>query len=644
MKIPIYKYISKITIPEGLNYAIQNVEDVIYLKTESLKQPEIILFPELHISKEPWIIQKGNKLIQIDGKEEVLEDSKEEALSITYVNVEGLFEKIVQKKENEYVFKGNKYSKLIKFFNTYVLENNKKITFIYDKMEIDRDKPEYYSLNKNGISLIYDDYTEIISKFGSFKINEKKIFLGKLGNKMIFQTLDGKILKEDEVVGYCENKAEFLGATSSGIVISCNDKVKYFNDGVWQEIETNVNPFFSFVNSNFIILTSNNTLVYDKNLLLLYKFLSSAASATSRYIILFKNPFVGIVDTLDNEDIIKTEKNNLDINCPIKIHIRKNYDVEYQNMIEIGRKDINSKYYEVEIEPKILGDDEAKFRLISPFFSLNINIPIISEKPKLYVKGSIISTNGEVLGTKMNSYLNIFINAKVISNLPYIIRIRFRDKSFDYSFNQKEINKEFKIPVNIFDRKKSEEIIRFEIIRNDIIQSSVEFLAPIIFIEPGKDWKSKIVDHGDYVEKILQSEKGDISWTKIYHIPKHRKAIIVKENSKEGINITKEKVIVNLENPIESLYYKVSYPYLVLIPKMKYYYPIEVFYGTSSYRGLPEKILFPLDPAYDEIFIRVYLGNKIIKRKYKIPKDVYLKIAMNAKRSLEEVLKTFGVL
>jgi hypothetical protein len=333
----------------------------------------------------------------------------------------------------------------------------------------------------------------------------------------------------------------------------------------------------------------------------------------------------------------------LDTSSPIKILIRKNYDIEYQNVIEVNRRDINSKYYEVEVEPKLLGDYEAKFELISPFFSLNANIPIISEKPRIYAKGSIIRTNGEVLGTKMNSYINLTINTKIITNIPYVIRIRFRDKLFDFTFNEKEVNKELKIPINIFDKKDSNEIIKIEIIRNNVIQSSMEFLVPIIFVEPPKEWKSKIVDRGDYIEKILYARKGDISWTRIYHYPKHKKAILIKENSKEGIKISGGEVIVNLENPIENLYYTINYPYLVLIPEMKYYYPIEVFYGTHSYRGLPEKITFPLDPAYDEVFIRIYIGDKTVKRTYKIPKEVYFKVAANSKNKLEELLKSFGI-
>ncbi|MFP3218146.1 MAG: hypothetical protein RXQ99_06040 [Acidianus sp.] len=644
MKIPNYKYISRIFIPEGVNYTLENIDDTIYLKTDSIRQPEIILFPEVNIGKEPWVVQKGNKLIQIDGKEEVLEESHGDFLGVTYISVEGIIEKVLQIREDEFIFKGNKYNKFLKFFNTYILENNRKMTFIYDNMEIIREKPKNYIVNKNGISLVYDGYTEIISKSGSLTINEEKILLGRYGNRSIFQGIDGKILLDEDVIGFCENKAELLGVINNGIVISCGDKVKYFSDGIWQEIEINANPFLSFVNSNFIILTADSyTLVYDKNLFLIYKFLSSGASATTRYIVLFRNPFVGVVDSLDDEDVIRTEKNVLDTSSPIKILIRKNYDIEYQNVIEVNRRDINSKYYEVEVEPKLLGDYEAKFKLISPFFSLNANIPIISEKPRIYAKGSIIRTNGEVLGTKMNSYINLTINTKIITNIPYVIRIRFRDKLFDFTFNEKEVNKELKIPINIFDKKDSNEIIKIEIIRNNVIQSSMEFLVPIIFVEPPKEWKSKIVDRGDYIEKILYARKGDISWTRIYHYPKHKKAILIKENSKEGIKISGGEVIVNLENPIENLYYTINYPYLVLIPEMKYYYPIEVFYGTHSYRGLPEKITFPLDPAYDEVFIRIYIGDKTVKRTYKIPKEVYFKVAANSKNKLEELLKSFGI-
>lgn len=644
MKIPIYKYISRIFIPEGVNYTLENIEDTIYLKTDSIRQPEIVLFPEVSIGKEPWVIQKGNKLIQIDGKEEVLEETQGDFLGVTYINVEGVYEKILQTKENEYIFRGNKYNKFLKYFNTCILENSKKITLIYDNMEINREKPKYYIVNKNAISLVYDGYTEIISKSGSFRINEEKILLGKQGNKLVFQTLDGKILLEDEVIGFCENKAELLGVIGNGVVISCVDRVKYFNDGIWQEIEINVNPFLSFVNSNFIILTTNiHTLVYDKNLFLIYKFLSSASSATTRYIVLFRNPFVGVVDSLDNEEVMKVEKTVLDESSPIKILIRKNYDIEYQNVIEVNRKDTNSNYYQVEVEPKLLGDYEAKFKLISPFFSLNVNIPIISEKPKIYAKGSIIRTNGEVLGTKMNSYLNITINAKIVTNIPYTIRIRFRNQSFDIIFDKKEINKELKIPVNIFNQKESNEIIKIEVIRNNTIQTSMELLVPIIFVEPPSEWKSKIIDHGNYIEKILYTSRGDISWTKVYHYPTHKKALLVKEGLKEGVKVSGDKVIVNLEDPIISLYYTVDYPYLVLIPNMRYYYPIEVFYGTHSYRGLPEKIIFPLDPAYNEIFFRVYVGDKIIKRTYKIPKEIYFKVAASSKCKLEELLKTFGI-
>ncbi|MCY0882264.1 MAG: hypothetical protein OWQ50_00220, partial [Acidianus infernus] len=148
MKIPIYKYISRIFIPEGVNYTLENIEDTIYLKTDSIRQPEIVLFPEVSIGKEPWVIQKGNKLIQIDGKEEVLEETQGDFLGVTYINVEGVYEKILQTKENEYIFRGNKYNKFLKYFNTCILENSKKITLIYDNMKINREKPKYYIVNK----------------------------------------------------------------------------------------------------------------------------------------------------------------------------------------------------------------------------------------------------------------------------------------------------------------------------------------------------------------------------------------------------------------------------------------------------------------------------------------------------------------
>lgn len=663
---PIYKNIINLNIPDNLNYNLIYIDNVVFLESNALFQPSIVLFPDLKIDSHRWVYYNKiqRKLYEMNNnKITVLEDnSRVEVDNIYYVNVGGTIEKIIER-NGEYVYNGESYSKQIidEEKNVLLLSNKKKIIVFWNRTKIEYDKPDFVSFNNNTISLIYDTYTEIVTRESNFKLNKKAIYLGKIWGKHLIKTFDGKLYLEGEPIGICKEKTELLGYNSSLFLLKCGNTVKYFRENIWKTLNIGRLVNGAFVNDNFVILrTESNTIVYDREFKPIY-FLNKSkdAVANSKYIFLLSSKTFGIIDFLENGEIIKVEKSSIDFNTPLVVYVRKFYNPTFIDMDVIRMSEKDDKFVKYYVEPKVLGNKVGRIKLDSPFYNTIESIRIESTEPQLDVTGEIVKSNGYVLNTNKNSLLNIRIYGKIQTFLPYKLRIIFRNSIFEYNFSEKLLDINLKIPVNIFDDKLSNEVVYLELIKSNSIQLKEEILLPVRYEYPDSNqWKKHVIrPNNDNVIKILYQKTDDLEWRKTFVYPTYKKGIIVKFEGesvkignktfkvKKGVHIMENYVIIGIDNNIiPYLIVKIDFPYLLVIPDIKDKYPLEVFYSTHVYRGFPAKVAFPIDPAYNKIVLRVYIGKDIMEKTFVLPREIFLKIGMSQAAKISEYLKSIGIL
>ncbi|AWR97084.1 hypothetical protein DFR86_05580 [Acidianus sulfidivorans JP7] len=657
---PVYEKIIDVNVPDNLQYRLTNIDNMIFLESNALVQPTITLYPELRIDGNRWVFSNNNKLFElIDNKLSIIEENSTIYDNlIYYINVEGNIEKII-KKDNNYIYNGEKYEKLFinDYYNRFILSNKKRTIIFWNKIKLEYESPKYLFSNNNGISLVYDDYTKIVTLSEEKTLNDKFVFLGYVKEKPLLQDMNGKIFLNNEPIGYCKENTGFIGSNSDIIVIRCGNSIKYLKDNIWKNIYINSTILDGFVNNNFIIIkTENETKVFDKNFTPLYNLKKCEAKADNIHLFLYLDRKFGIINTLNNDNILEVKKNYIDSKSPLDLYIRKYYSPIFKDLDVIKSSEKND-YLEFLVEPKILGSKEAKIILDSPFYSTEVNISIETKEPYIKAIGKIIRSNGNVLNTKRNSLIILKISGNICTFLPYDIKISYKKFYETFSFKQKQINSEIKIPVNIFDRNIKEDIVYLEVVKSNNVQLREEILLPIIdvTVDDTKWEKSVINSNKDVVLKILRQRNKEIEWEKLYSYPTYRKGIIIKpENSiitlnnkqykvKKGLEVIDNYVIIGIDNIISELNIKIDFPYLILLPKAKCNYPIEIFYSTNVYRGFPTKVVFPIDPAYDKIKIRTYIGNETIEQTFNIPKDLYLKIAAQQGHEIANYLKSIGI-
>ncbi|ARM75727.1 protein UpsX [Acidianus manzaensis] len=658
---PIYKTVLSLDVPHNLQYSLLNISDTIFLESNALIQPVVSLYPKFKVDKENrWIFYANGKLLEfVDNKLSIIENNANiDANYIYYVNVEGKIEKIIEK-NNYYVYNSEIYDKIIvnEQNNMISLLNKKKLLLFWNKMKLEYDTPRNIVNNKNGISLLYDDHTKVITITGEKIIEPNRIFLGYIREKTLSKTLDGKIMLDNSVIGICKDNTELIGANSDIIVIKCGNSIKYLKDSVWKEIATDSSVLDGFVNDNFIIIKSEKeTKVFDKNLTPLYILNKCEAIANSKYIFLYFNKNFGIIDTLDNSSILKVEKNYMDKKSPLILYIIKYYYPEFTDL-DVIKKSEEGKYTKFLVEPKLLGSKKAKVRINSPFFSTEAEIAIDSKEPYIKALGEIVRSNGNVLGTRMNSIIKLKLEGEVNTFLPYTILISYKNFHHQITFTRQKISTDVKIPVNIFDHKLKNDIIYIDVVKSGRNQQSEEILLPIIDItEDSTKWKKEIIQaNKDIVIKRLSQNTDDITWEKNYIYPTHRKGIIIKPKDtiintnnvkyriKRGINYINDYIIIGIDNIVNKLDISIDFPYLIISPNIQYNYPVEIFYSTYTYRGFPTKVVFPIDPAYDKIIVRTYIGNETVERTFKISKDMFIKIGLLQAKKIEDYLKSIGI-
>lgn len=663
---PIYKnVISNLNLPTELKYKLKYIENSLFLTSNALFQPIITLFPKLEINGDRWIYYSKDrkKLYEINGDRiTILEDNTTvDAENVYYVNVGGKIEKIIEKK-GECVYNNEKYSRQLIYEddNILILSNRKKILTFWNGGLLEYDKPKSISFNNNVLSLIYDGYTEVVTNEGHYKIDREAIYLGRVWNKDLVKTLDGKIYIGDTLIGICKEKAELIGYNSSYFVLKCGSTIKYFRENVWKTVNIGKMVYGGFINENFAMFrTETNTLVYSREFTPLYSLNASEdAVANSKYIFLFSNRTFAIIDTTSNDQLIEVEKSKIDFDTPIILRIRKFYIPIFIDMDVINVLGEDKKYVKYYVEPKILGSKECRIKLESPFYTTTEVIRIETKEPQLTIEGEIIRTNGYVLNSDKNAYINLKISGIIQTFLPYEIRVFIRNFIFKYTFTTKRIDEILKIPVNIFDQNLNSEVIQIELVKSNLTQLREEILVPVRYVYPDEDkWKKEVVNPlSDNIIKILYQNNNEISWKRVFVYPTHRKGLIVKPTGKvvnirdkkivvrKGIHLVDDYVIIGIDNNLVSqLDVKVDFPYLLISPKIKERYPMEIFYSTHVYRGFPATVIFPIDPAYDKILLRVYVGNDIIEKTFSIPKELFINIALLQAKKIQDYLKSIGI-
>lgn len=317
------------------------------------------------------------------------------------------------------------------------------------------------------------------------------------------------------------------------------------------------------------------------------------------------------------------------------------------------------------IEPSKFEDGETRISLENPFYSEQYNVYFKSEKPIVNFNGKILHANkGKVIDTDFNTILEGNLEYKIPTRVKNKIRLLVSGNNIYYDISSKVgkiyVNEPIKLS-NIEDSL----VLSIYLERDSSSILLKEFILPVVRFEPNGDTKRIVYNDVNIRKLVLRQENGKFAWDRTFLYPNFAKGILVAQAYssiyignhryylKQGINEICTKIglnskcftIIGIDKPIEKLLYKVESNYLILIPFTKYYTPIEVYYGLHVYRGFPTKIIFPIDPTYNTIIIRTYIGNRNFIQKFKLDSlKISLDVARVSTNKIYEFMHSFGIL
>ena len=666
MRPPIFDILFKLDTPPA-TYWLESSNGNIILKSDMIRQPFVQLFPELKIENKEWIYQRGNSLIEYKSGDTTLKKVEEFPGDVYYVYIDDKIE-YIKKIKDSYIFQDNVYTNLIKYLDKLILYNNKDFLLIYRGKILNFEKPKSINVSKNNISLVYDGMTKVIDNdLNVDKYSFEGYVLGKASKGLIVKSLSNKILLNGNVIGYCQDLTAFLGEISNNIIILCGPIPKIYRENGWMQLNISSVEYRSFINSNFMILGNHDkTLIFDNQINLIYTLNPSVVIADSKKLYAFSDShYFGVINTLEIKDIIKILRHKNTSEFPIKLAFNKFYDISYDKSfltIDKKEKDNNVIMY---LEPKKFEDGEVKIFLQNPFYHETYSTYVESEKPLVNFNGKILHANkGKVINTDFNALLEGYLDYKIPSRFKNKLRLSIGKNNIYYDISSKNGQIYVSEPIDLTNFEDNI-ILSIYIEREDLSILLKEFLLPIVRVEPNSDITRIAYNYDNIRKVILREENGKFVWDRVFLYPNFAKGILVApahsslyiNNSryylKKGINEICTKIdsnkrcftVIGIDNPIEKLLYKVESNYLIITPIIKYYSPIEVYYGLHVYRGFPVKIIFPIDPAYNTVVIRVYIGNKKFVQKFTLDSlRISLNVAKILSNKLYEYMHSFGIL
>ncbi|TRM99615.1 hypothetical protein DJ530_08660, partial [Sulfolobus sp. E1] len=685
MKLPKFTLIQKIDLPGDVNCNFDydskgNPE----LLCDAIKQPTInIENNQINQSDDEWIIKRGNKAISLyKGNENVVIDESSNNV-IDYVFFDNKIYPIYFK-NGKYIFNGNEYEKYIFYNARKIFLNKDKVEIYYkgNRIEIENGRKLY--LSKNYISIVRDNLTVIIDKFSN--INKLNITGKYLGYNEIYGDIfweEKGIIKSarKRTLGICVDEVHLIGEFQGGLLIICGDKLKYYYNYGWRELNYYVeSEFFIALSKSYIgLLDSNGKLaIYDNSFSKLIEFsnVSSFTVDNKKIYMMSKNGVIASSLLLENYKPFRVINSHNSFQSPVTINIDNGYwqDIHIENGQIINIKDEEGSSKLIYIEPYEFRKGNLNLHLGNLFFSTSLILNYSSDEPHIeFVDGKIfLATKGGKLikYPDKNAILVGVIRFAIPTKVEANISINVADVVYNIKLEDEKVGeKKVEIPLNLY-QSMDKLPIKINVYVWRKLIDSFEFLLPIVVISDNDHNKLveevRIIDNSLY-KRVLLKRNQFFEWEEIYVHPADYKGVIVEkegnvidlDGSKIAVekgykihkvqknNYSREYLIFGIENPIEEITLNYNKHSLLIHAQIKKGVPFEIIYGVHSYRGVSEgvsKISFPIEPTYNCIKIRAYYWGFTWEKEYYFNSlHTSLILGYRISNHLKEILRTFGI-
>ena len=651
----------------SVNYWFVEEGSKIRVMSDAIRQPEIVIDGKVSVKGE-WIYKKGYSVIRKneEGEEEAL-FSNQNAVDFVYVDEI----KAVEQIGKTFVYNGEKFEKYTRKYAFSVLENKDKIKVIVNRKEIDVEKPLAYRINPTFLDLVYEDHSVVIDYQGGKTAESRNFFyLGKSSRGDIFQTLDGKIIvgREEELLGICSSEAHYLGEASVGIVIECDNKVKYyFRDG-WSLVSGLSSLTASFANYNFVIITDFDSTVYDGEFKKLFSLKNvHAVFATRKYIYVVSMPKkLYIVEPLENYMPFEMKQDNYGIVITMDKAMYETFSLG-QGLVKVSEADEGDRVSVAVEAGHLSAGAQSKVEVSNELYSYQVPVVLPPRSADIKLKDAVILvSDGRVKGKDSfyNSMLIAFLEYKLNSRLKSVVKVRVMDKEFFYTVSQPEGELILEIPLVKYDLR--EEQVAFSVIRNGYIETAKEYLSRARSVRrPSKVEKYEEIYNASR-RLIEKSEDDYFEWVKMEEYPApYNPAVIARAGDVVDVDGEKVKVeegkhvvavkrknyyreyeVYGVPNPVKGVEAEITGNKLVVKLSLAYKVPVTAVYGTQTATSTNGVLSFDLDPFYKTIKVTANYSRELSwEMEYSVEElmDKALKKAVENVEKLRDYLSLHGI-
>lgn len=672
--IPNLAYAYKLNLPSELNFWIRENNRSPILRVSALKYPKIFLTENgLEANDDLIFYEYKGYLFQFSIKTGEKTRIFEEPYGY-YVILDGKIIPIKTSEKKE-IF-DQKYNKYNKILDTILLENKSTSLIYFNGNFLQFDKPNYYYVNEDFISLVYDDKTLAIDKntLEKFKVPIKGNVIGRYNDAIIVKDNNNIIYivhnNDRQLLGICSSEAYYIGKLGEGHLILCGNELKFYDKESWSYLGRS-KTHFGHANSHYAIIPNyENSVILNEDLSVIGKLdrLISAYIIDHTAFILNEDLWLGSLELNNMIEPIEIERENIGYKLCLN---NKYFSLNFSKFDLYYEKTDESCYI---VEPKYLiskNQAELVAELKSPFHNYEIKLPVLEYKRPIidiFDKNLIVALDGG------KSNLDPTKNAILIAKIKYNIETKRKINiiiEVDRNVIELPIDNgndrtiDIKVPVSIIDT--NNKILRIFIKHNNIKELVREYL-----IKPEERNKpknvdpkilTKVIDNECIKEKIISDEY--FTWTSKEssiceynsivvgklndHITLEGKEFIIDSTYRE-VEIIKENykrkyLIIGIENPVKINGIMIKENSLII--QFETYYPVEILYGLHVCRGYNIKLCeFPLDPIADKIIFKSYIGNIIVRTEFHILDHIksYIKEAIINAITVKQQLENIGLL
>ena len=650
----------------SVNYWFVEEDSKIKVMSDAIRQPEIAIDGQVS-TKGEWMYKKGYSVIRKDEEKEETLFTNQNAVDFVYV---GEIKAIEQQGKN-FIYDGEKYQNFTHKYAFFLLESKDKLKIIANNKEIDIEKPIAYRINQTFLNLVYETQSVVIDYRGNkATINKPAFYLGKSSRGDIFHTIDGKIIvgREEELLGICSSEAHYLGEASIGIVIECDNKVKYYFKGGWSLVSGLSSLTASFANYNFVIVTDSESAVYDGEFHKLFDLKNvHSVFATRKYIYVISTPRkLYVVEPVENYTPFEMKYDALGVLITMDKKLYETFSLG-QGLTKVSEADEGDKVSVVVEASHLSAGVQSRVEVSNELYSYQVPVVLPPRAVDIKLKDSmILVSDGRVKG-KDSFYNSMFlgwIEYKLNSRLKSVVKVKIKDKEFFYTITSPEGELFLEIPLVKY--TSDEETVAISVIRNGYIETAKEYLSKAKSVKRPNEVKKYEEIYNASRRLIEKSEDDYFEWVKMQEYPAPYSNTVIaragdiieidgeKIRVEEGEhtvavkreNYYREYVVYGVKDPVEGIEATISGNKLVVKLSLSYKIPVTIVYGTQIETSLNGVFQFSLDPFYSTLKVIANYSDKLSwEKEYSIEelKGKAIKKAIENSEKLKDYLSLHGI-